>query len=52
MASDRLFVVDAQKAAEIQAQFADVYFYKFSLRPPVSFSNYLTKNNNDYGMFT
>jgi hypothetical protein len=51
MASDRLFVVDAQKAAEVQGQFAPVHFYKLSRRPSTSFSNFMTGTTNDYGKF-
>jgi len=49
MASDRLFVVDAQKAAEVQGQFAPVHFYKISRRPSTSFSDLMSGTTNDYG---
>jgi len=49
MASDRLFVLDAQKAAEIQGQFAPVYFYKMSRRPSKSYSDLMSGTTNNYG---
>jgi len=49
MASDRLFVLDAQKAAEVQGQFAPIYFYKMSRRPSKSFSDFMSGTTNNYG---
>jgi len=50
MASDRLYVMDAQNAAKVQAEFANVYFYKFSHRLTSSFSDLLTGTTNNYGI--
>ncbi|XP_065346653.1 venom carboxylesterase-6-like [Cloeon dipterum] len=49
MASDRLFVYDSQWTAKFQSQFAPVFFYKVSRRPPFSLSNIMTGSNEDYG---
>jgi len=50
MTSDRLYVVDAQNAAKVQAEFANVYFYKISFRSQNSFSDILTGTTNNYGI--
>jgi len=49
MTSDRLYVLDSQQAAEVQGQFAPVYFYKISRRPTKSISDLITGTTNDYG---
>ncbi|XP_059483605.1 uncharacterized protein LOC132201448 [Neocloeon triangulifer] len=49
MASDRLFVVDAQWAAKIQSRFAPVFFYNISKRPGKSFTDLIAQTDIDYG---
>lgn len=49
MVSDRLYVLDAQKAAEVQGQFAPVHFYKISRRPSFSISDLMTGTPTNYG---
>ncbi|XP_059483675.1 venom carboxylesterase-6-like isoform X2 [Neocloeon triangulifer] len=51
MISDRLFLVDAQKAAEVQAASskAPVWFYYFTFRGEHSLSDLMTGTKNDYG---
>ncbi|XP_059482440.1 carboxylic ester hydrolase-like [Neocloeon triangulifer] len=49
MASDRLFLVDAQQAAEIQGQFGPTFFYKVTRRPSTSLSDLMSGTNNNYG---
>ncbi|XP_065346396.1 venom carboxylesterase-6-like [Cloeon dipterum] len=49
MVSDRLYLVDAQKAAEMQSQFAPIYFYRLTRRPSKSLSDLMTGTTNNYG---
>ncbi|KAF4524672.1 hypothetical protein B566_EDAN009516 [Ephemera danica] len=50
MVSDRLFVVDAQRAAELQASFSPVYFYKFNFRGGHSLTDIMTDSKKDFGV--
>ncbi|GLV38034.1 Esterase 6 [Carabus blaptoides fortunei] len=49
---DRLFVVEAEKAARLQAQVnkSPVYFYRFSYRGGHSISEYYAKNQDNFGV--
>lgn len=51
MVSDRMFIVDAQRAAELQAltSKAPVWFYKFNFRGEHSLSDLMTGTKTDYG---
>lgn len=52
MISDRLFIVDAEKAAKLQASVmtSPVYFYRFAYKGKCSLSNKLCKCNENLGV--
>jgi len=51
MISDRMFKVDAQRAAELQAAHSEapVWFYYFTYRGEYSLSDLMTGTSNNYG---
>jgi carboxylesterase type B len=49
MIGDRLFVVDVQRAAQVQSKYSPVYFYEFDYRGKQSLSDLMSNTNRDFG---
>ncbi|KAF4517161.1 hypothetical protein B566_EDAN006460 [Ephemera danica] len=50
MASDRLFMMDSQRSAELQSRHSPVYFYLFDYRGATSLSDLMSDTTKDFGV--